>query len=102
MLNWEKTEKTPLITSCKQAARLVSVSIERPLSLRENITMRIHLWMCRTCTLYRRQISLLRKAFVRHEEVLALTPPSEGESLDAQSKKRIQDAIVKSSCGETQ
>ncbi len=96
MSNWEEETKGPLITSCKQAARLVSIAMERRLTIRENCTMHIHLWMCRTCALYRRQIGILRKALTRHAEVLDNTPPSRCECLDANAKQRIKEVLTKS------
>ena len=91
--NWEDPTPVPLITSCKQAARLVSMSFERKLTLRETISMRIHLMMCRTCTFYGRQIKALRSIFIRHEEVLSNTPASDDEKLSDQAKQRIQKNI---------
>ena len=91
--NWEDPTPVPLVTSCKQAARLVSMSFERKLTLRETIAMRIHLMMCRTCTFYGRQIKALRSIFIRHEEVLSNTPVSDDEKLSDQSKQRIQKNI---------
>ena len=96
MSNWEEETKVPLVTSCKQAARLVSLSFERKLTLREFLTMRIHLSMCKTCSFYKRQIGALRKIFIRHEEVLDNTPPSADECLDPRAKQRIREAVNKS------
>ncbi len=94
-LNWEKETKLPLVTSCKQAARLVSIAFERKLTLREYLTMLVHLFNCKTCSLYRRQIAALRKAFVRHEEVLDNTPCSSPECLDAAVKARLKAVVAK-------
>lgn len=96
MSNWEQGTKGPIITSCKQAARLVSIAFERRLTVRENVTMHIHLWMCRTCTLYGRQISLLRRAFIRHEEVLENTPSGECDCLNVLTKQRMKDSLANS------
>ncbi|MBF0594788.1 MAG: hypothetical protein HQL22_07455 [Candidatus Omnitrophica bacterium] len=95
MSNWEEETKGPLVTSCKQAARLISIAMERRLTLRENLTMHLHLWKCRTCTLYRHQIRLLRQAFTRHEEVLDRTPPADCECLNSLTKQRMKDALIK-------
>ena len=91
--NWEDPTPVPLVTSCKQAARLVSVSFERRLTLREWLSMRVHLMMCRTCTFYSRQIRALRAIFIRHEENLSRTPPSDEEKLTDQARDRIQKTI---------
>ncbi len=93
--NWEEESKFPLRTSCKQAAQLVNLSIERKLTLREFVTMKIHLWSCKTCTFYMRQINALRKIFCRHEEVLENTPPCDDEKLSDSCKSRMQALIEK-------
>jgi len=93
--DWEEPTILPLVTSCKQAARLVSISFERRLCVREWLTMRTHLLMCRTCTFYRRQITALRKTFIRHEQVLLNTPPSTQEKLTDHVKARIKDFMKK-------
>jgi hypothetical protein len=93
MSNWEEETKVPLITSCKQAARLVSLSCERTLTWREDIVMHVHLWMCKTCNRYRKQVRALRGIFVRHREVLDNTPPSGCECLNACSRQRMKDTI---------
>jgi hypothetical protein len=93
--NWEEESKFPLRTSCKQAAQLINLSIERELSLREFVTMKIHLWSCKTCSFYKRQISALRKIFCRHEEILENLPPCEDEKLSECSKSKMQSLIEK-------
>lgn len=91
--DWEKETEVPLFTSCKQAARLVSLSLERKLTIREFLAMHIHLLMCKTCTSYHREVKALRKIFIRHEELLENTPPSADESLTPSVKQRMKDAI---------
>ena len=93
--NWEEPTKVPLVTSCKQAARLASLSFERKLTLRETLAMRLHLMMCKTCTYYSRQIRALRSIFIRHEDVIDNTPCSCEDQLPLEAKKRIQDLIDK-------
>jgi hypothetical protein len=93
--NWEDPTKVPVVTSCKQAARLVSISFERKLTLREYVAMRVHLMMCKTCTFYGRQIKALRAIFTRHEDVLDNTPCSCDERLTQHAKDRIKDLIHK-------
>jgi hypothetical protein len=91
--NWEDPTPVPLVTSCKQAARLVSMSFERRLTLREWLSMRTHLMMCKTCTFYGRQIKALRAIFTRHEDVLSNTPASDDEKLSDHAKQRIKKTI---------
>jgi hypothetical protein len=91
--NWEDPTPVPIMASCKQAARLVSISFERPLTLREWFSMRLHLIRCKTCTFYGRQIKALRAIFTRHEEVLTNTPASNDEKLSDQAKQHIKNLI---------
>ena len=47
---------------CRQAARLLSESHDRPLQLGERLSLRVHLWMCSGCSRYARQLDLLADA----------------------------------------
>jgi hypothetical protein len=47
--------------SCKHAARLVSESMDRPLSRRERFSLGFHLLVCGLCRRYRRQLRLMRR-----------------------------------------
>ena len=93
--NWEDGTCVPIVTSCKQAARLVSISFERKLTLREYLVMRLHLLMCKTCTFYGRQIKALRGIFKRHEEALEHTSCSSDEKMSAQAKQHLKDLMLR-------
>ncbi|MFH0753477.1 MAG: zf-HC2 domain-containing protein [Candidatus Omnitrophota bacterium] len=84
--------------SCKQAARLVSLSFERKLLWREYALMRWHLLLCKTCTFYGRQIKALRGIFIRHEDLLENTPCSSDEKLTQPTKERLKDIIRQNTC----
>ncbi|MFG6177024.1 zf-HC2 domain-containing protein [Halomonas sp. THAF12] len=44
---------------CKQATRLMSLKLDRPLSLGERLSLRLHLAMCGACRECDRQFTLL-------------------------------------------
>jgi hypothetical protein len=48
--------------TCKDASHLLSEGQERPLSLRERLGLRLHLWMCVSCRRFERQLALMRQA----------------------------------------
>jgi hypothetical protein len=48
--------------SCKQASRLLSQSLDRRLSWRERMGLRLHLMMCDVCQRFGRQIVMMRRA----------------------------------------
>lgn len=47
--------------NCKEASRLVSQAMDRPLGWRESIALRVHLFYCSGCTNFRRQVDVLHK-----------------------------------------
>lgn len=48
--------------SCKEASRLASEKLERPLGLRERLQLRLHLAYCAGCRQMDRQFAFLRDA----------------------------------------
>jgi hypothetical protein len=80
---------TDLSPSCREASRLQSEALDRPLSLRQRIGLRIHVALCRWCRRYGRQIKFLRTvghASDEHESVVS-------HNLSEESKERIKRSI---------
>ncbi|MBK8162035.1 MAG: zf-HC2 domain-containing protein [Gammaproteobacteria bacterium] len=46
--------------SCRKASELISLSLDRPLALRERLTLGLHLCGCSMCRAYRRQAMFIR------------------------------------------
>jgi len=59
--------------SCKEATEICSVEMERPLKLREQLSMRTHLMICRGCTNYHKQMKTLRQVMRAYAEGKAHT-----------------------------
>lgn len=51
--------------TCKEVHRLVSESMDRPLSRLERLRMGLHMTVCRACTNFNRQMKLIREAMRR-------------------------------------
>lgn len=51
-----------LSPNCREASRLQSESLDRPLSLAKRFGLRVHLLLCRWCRRYGKQIRFLRGA----------------------------------------
>jgi len=51
--------------SCREASRLLSQSMDRPLGLAERARLRLHLTLCDACRNFNRQLDFLRRAVAR-------------------------------------
>ncbi len=74
--------------SCKEVSELVSQSLDRKLSLRERIALRLHLMMCDMCINYRRQILFMHRAVRQMKRREAPT-----DRLPEEAKERIKKRI---------
>jgi hypothetical protein len=54
------------LPACKQMVALMSESMERSLTLRERVLLKLHLWVCIWCVWYMEQIKLMRGALRLH------------------------------------
>jgi hypothetical protein len=79
-----------ILLSCKQASILVSKSLGRRLSLRERMSLRLHLTICDGCTLFSQQLHAIR-LFLR-KRVSAIEANTELH-LSKDAKIRIAEAI---------
>ncbi len=52
--------------SCKNATRLASEKLDRALSLRERLALRVHMLMCVGCSRFERQLDFMRHAMGRY------------------------------------
>lgn len=51
--------------SCREVSRLVSASLDRPLTLRERFRLKLHVWRCGPCGNFAGQMRLMRAAMRR-------------------------------------
>lgn len=73
--------------SCKQASRLVSQSLDRRLTWRERLGLKLHLAICDACRQFSRQLAWMRMA-LRHFAQRAES--DEAVRLPAEARARIQ------------
>ena len=76
-----------LSPSCKQASRLQSENLDRPLTFFENFGLRIHLFLCKWCRRYGAQLKFLRSAAHQCEEH---QPP---QKLSPAARERIKQRL---------
>lgn len=75
--------------SCKNVCFMVSESLDRRLSLRERISVKVHLLMCKACQRMARQMELLREASCRYASIEISKSRHEKETLSKSARARI-------------
>lgn len=60
--------------NCKQTSLLVSQSLDRRLTWRERMGVRMHLWICVYCRRFVQQLALIRQQ-MKHWQQQALSTP---------------------------
>ena len=76
------------LPTCQQTVEKISQSMERSLSLRERIDLKLHLWICVWCQWYFEHLHIIRKtARAKAEE-----PPEliSGAGLSDEARDRIR------------
>ena len=76
--------------TCKDTSRLISEGQERQLSLKERISLRLHVWMCNNCRRFEQQIVAMRKIIQR--EWAKDTPPT-NKRLSSEAQERIRQEL---------
>ena len=79
--------------SCKGASQLISQSIDRALTRRERLSLRLHLLICDVCRRFSRQLLVLTAAVKRLRDN---TEADTEIQMPPETKQRIADAIESS------
>ena len=81
------------LPTCQQMSVVISESLERRLTLRERISLRLHLWICIWCVWYLEHLHLIR------DTLRARTTQTEADDLAAEihlsleARERIKRAL---------
>ena len=78
------------LPSCREAIRLQSEALDRPLPLHSRLGLRLHLLVCAWCRRYGKQIRFLRRAAREHPEQLTTVSPNH---LSPEARERIERAL---------
>lgn len=85
-----------VLPPCKEIVKIVSASLDRPLTIRERFLMKLHLVACKPCVRYMEQSLFLSSAATQLDEELK-NELFTGE-LSAAARDRIK-SVLKSSAG---
>lgn len=83
-----------LALSCEEASRLVSDSLDRPLTRSERIALRIHTTICRACRLMQRQLAALHELAGRMPASARSQLQTSLPRLSSDRKQRIKQLLV--------
>jgi hypothetical protein len=78
--------------SCKEVTQLVSESLDRDLHIHQRMAMWIHIFMCKYCSRYRRQLMKLRDVIGRHS-LHSEDIEFDGACLSPEARKRIKQSL---------
>jgi len=78
---------------CREITQLISESMDRKLTLRERITMRLHLKICVLCGRYLKQLMYVREAVHHHAAHLENGASPEPPSLSEEARERLKRAL---------
>ncbi len=77
--------------TCRDASRLSSEALDRRLTLRERLSLGLHLAMCALCRRYAEQVGFMRRAISR----LGVGDAKRGEGLSTEARDRIRDRLTR-------
>ncbi len=88
------------LPTCQQMAHVMSESLERPLTLRERLTLKLHLWVCVWCVWYLENLRTMRSALraraAQEEEAAAEADDVESAvKLSEEARERIRRALAR-------
>lgn len=86
------------LPDCKRMTRQLGESLDRELTWREQLVMKLHLFTCEACERYLEQISFLKDAIHAHGDHVPDTCEFSAAKLSAESKERIK-TFLKSNLG---
>jgi hypothetical protein len=75
------------LPACQQTVETISQSMERNLTLRESLKLKLHLWICAWCQWYLEHLHLIRD--VSRAQDTDLIP---GPNLSSEARERIKRA----------
>lgn len=89
-IRWWLLRRLP---TCKQTVKTMSESMERRLTLRERINVKLHLWICLWCVWYIEQLQLLRTTIRSKAEQQPNLDSSSLPSLSTEARERMKQNL---------
>ena len=75
---------------CKQTSQLISQSLDRSLTFRERIALRLHLFICKYCKQFSQHLQTIRVAL---KQMTSSIESNDGIAMPSAAKSRILQSI---------
>lgn len=85
--------------TCKQASKLISMSLDRPLSWSEKVQLKLHLLICTPCRRFKKQLKLLavalklRRTMIENDQDIKLPLDVKNRILQAKESGSMQKPV---------
>ena len=83
------------LPTCKQMAPVMSESLERRLTLRERVTLKLHLWVCVWCVWYLENLRTMREALRARGTREEADEVESAVKLSEEARERIRRALAR-------
>ncbi len=92
-IRWWLLRRLP---TCELTVKILSESMERRLTLRERINIRVHLWICLWCVWYFEHLQLMRTTIRTKAEQVPNLDSSSLPSLSSAARERMKQSLNQS------
>jgi hypothetical protein len=75
---------------CKQTVEVISQSMERPLTLRERVLLKLHVWVCAWCQWYMEHLRLMSESLKKPQFESTILESSDRPQLSVEARERIK------------
>jgi hypothetical protein len=89
-IRWWLLRRLP---TCKETVKVISESMERGLSLRERVLIKVHLWVCLWCVWYLEHLQLMRDTVRSQAAQDANTISSSLPPLSLEARERMKQKL---------
>jgi len=83
------------LPTCKQMAPVMSASLERRLTLRERLTLKLHLWVCVWCVWYLEHLRTMRATLRARRAREEVDEADSAVKLSEEARERIRRALAR-------
>jgi len=83
------------LPTCKQMAPVMSESLERPLTLRERVTLKLHLWVCVWCVWYLENLRTMKATLRARRTREEVDEADSAAKLSEEARERIRRALAR-------